>query len=595
MITKRGSGILFIANGQALFLKRGPGGDHPGEWCFPGGTHEEGETLEQTAVRECGEEIGFVPEGERVFHTRNISNAEIAGGTLPVDGNTSADLGIIAANTPPTDAIVVPGEQVDFTTFLQRVPERFEPILNGEHTGFAWAAIDQPPEPLHPGCRIALARLAMDELGIAEAMAAGDLTSPQTYHNVTLFNIRISGTGTAFRSAHDEFVYRSPDEYLTERFVARCNGLQVIWKHPKDSLLNGKEFTQRTVGSIFLPYIRGDEVWGIAKIYDDTAIEMMTENQLSTSPAVLVAGPKVELEDGTTVLIEGKPSLLDHLAICEVGVWDKGGAPAGVDSDLIGDLMMTEAEMKAKADADEAKAKADAEEAKAKADADNDKMGKFCDSVSKFMDSMSARMDAFEAKKADADEKGDPEKLAADKARKDSEDKEAEEAKKKADADEKAKADSAALAERLADLDRRMPKQISDADFAAMADAQARADGVLSAFGDSAPRPLQGESLDGYSARLATKLKGHSAAWKGIDLAALPAPALSIAIEQIYSDAAVAARSPVDIPAGQLRPIVTTDETGRRHTKFHGRPMSWMGRFSGNRMAVSAINLKPGA
>jgi 8-oxo-dGTP pyrophosphatase MutT (NUDIX family) len=605
MTVKRGAGILFLNEGQALFLKRGGSGDHAGEWCFPGGTHEDGETLEQTAVRECGEEIGFVPEGDRAFHTRNISAAQITGSVVGLQdgviatetGRAGPDGSVIAPppDAPPLVSEVVESDQVDFTTFVQRVTERFEPTLNEEHTGYAWSSVDAPPEPLHPGCRIALARLTMDELGVARAMAAGDLTSPQRYQNVTLFNIRITGTGTAFRSAHDEFVYRPPDNYLTDEFLARCNGLQVIWKHPEGSLLTGEEFTQRTIGAIFLPYILGDEVWGIAKIYDEPAIALMSDEtkQLSTSPAVLVGGPKVELEDGTKLLIEGKPSLLDHLAICAVGVWDKGGAPAGVDSDLIGDLMMTEAEMKAKADADEAKVKADAEEAKAKADADDDRMGKFCDSVSKFMDSMSARMDAFEAKKADADV-GDPEKLAADKARKDSEEKEAEEAKKKADADEKAKADASALAEKLADLDRRMPKERSDADFAALADAQARADGVFSAFGDSAPRPLQGETLPGYQARLAGKLKSHSKAWKDVDLSALPDPALGIAIEQIYSDAAVAARSPVDIPVGQLRPIVTTDETGRRHTKFHGRPSAWMNHFGGNRLAAAIRTKREG-
>jgi hypothetical protein len=36
------------------------------------------------------------------------------------------------------------------------------------------------------------------------------------------------------------------------------------------------------------------------------------------------------LEDGSVLLIEGKPSLLDHVAICELGVWDKGKDPEGI-------------------------------------------------------------------------------------------------------------------------------------------------------------------------------------------------------------------------------------------------------------------------
>jgi hypothetical protein len=32
-------------------------------------------------------------------------------------------------------------------------------------------------------------------------------------------------------------------------------------------------------------------------------------------------------------LVEGNPSFVDHLAICEKGVWDKGGDPSGIRID----------------------------------------------------------------------------------------------------------------------------------------------------------------------------------------------------------------------------------------------------------------------
>src|SRR6185369_10410618 len=52
--THRAAGILYkTPEGQALFLKRGPGGDYPGFWCFPGGHLEEGETPEVAAIREA--------------------------------------------------------------------------------------------------------------------------------------------------------------------------------------------------------------------------------------------------------------------------------------------------------------------------------------------------------------------------------------------------------------------------------------------------------------------------------------------------------------------------------------------------------------
>src|SRR6185437_5070835 len=141
-----------------------------------------------------------------------------------------------------------------------------------------------------------------------------------------------------FRPSLKEYVYRRPENYLTPDFLARCNGLPVIMNHPTDSLLNSDEFYDRSVGTVLLPYIKGDEVWAVAKIYDDEAIEMLTSEQMSTSPAVLLdkdtVRTKATLDDGSKVdlLVEGKAKLLDHIAICKAGVWDKGGPPTRVSS-----------------------------------------------------------------------------------------------------------------------------------------------------------------------------------------------------------------------------------------------------------------------
>ena len=132
-------------------------------------------------------------------------------------------------------------------------------------------------------------------------------------------------------------VYREPDNYLNDEFLARCNGLSVIWEHPEKNKLDSKEFSDRIIGSIFIPYIQDDEIWGIAKIYDEEAAKLMIDKQLSTSPAVIFSNEILEnsnviINSDTSVLVEGKPSILDHLAICEIGVWDKGGEPSGVIS-----------------------------------------------------------------------------------------------------------------------------------------------------------------------------------------------------------------------------------------------------------------------
>jgi 8-oxo-dGTP pyrophosphatase MutT (NUDIX family) len=589
------AGTLFLApDGRALFVKRSAAGDHANEWCFPGGRLEGNETADEAACREAIEEIGFLPKGERKLHVRQITpSAPQADGTGPAD------------DTPQPNA-----GPVDFTTFIQKVEDAFVPTLNDEHVGYAWAPPESPPEPLHPGCRVALDRLTMDELGVARAMEAGQLTSPQVYENVHLWLIRITGTGAAYRRPKfdekgkkvfdGEFVWRDPSIYLTDDFVARCNGLAVILSHPAGATLDSKEFQDRAVGAVLLPFVRGDEVWGIAKVYDDLANELMRSDEFkSTSPAVCFRDPDVndtiELEDGSKLLIEGKPSLLDHVAICKQGVWDKGGEPRGVINDSEEPerkQAMNEEEKAAlaKKDADEKEAQAK-KDAEMKADADAgtklDKLLSHVDSIAKRLDSVEekfAKKDAEDDKPkpvvADADEKAKEE--AEKKAKADADEKEAKEKadaedvekKAKADADAK-KADSAgvdAIRKEVAELARKIPRQVNDEEYREMATIQARADEAFQGFGKHAPRPLDGETPLGYRRRLATALKVHSPDWKAVDLAAVAdSSGFDVIERRIYADAKAAAERPSDLKAGELRGVTRVDsETGRRETRFFG-------------------------
>src|SRR5215469_18021147 len=72
---RRAAGILFICKtGTALFLKRPmDAASAPGCWDFPGGHADDGESAEETARREAAEEVGKLPAGDLVFHTRTTS------------------------------------------------------------------------------------------------------------------------------------------------------------------------------------------------------------------------------------------------------------------------------------------------------------------------------------------------------------------------------------------------------------------------------------------------------------------------------------------------------------------------------------------
>jgi len=626
--TTHAAGILFVTKEKrALFLKRGMGGDYPGAWCFPGGRQEEGESAEECAIREAEEEVGKIPSGELVKWTHSC----VTYPPQPLPEVAPGSVQPIPTLPPATD----------FTTYKMQVDSEFVPAkknVDEEHVGYAWAPIDQPPEPLHPGCRVALRRFSMTELDVAQAIRDGELSSPQHFHNVWLFNIRITGTGLAYRHKLKEFVWRDQSIYMNQRFLDRCNGLSVIFEHPKGkkAMLDTKEYNDRVVGAVFIPYLRPEEeeVWAIVKIYDEPTAVLMEDDQLSTSPAVVFTDPtvnsKVKLEDGNILLIEGEPQVLDHIAICQQGVWDKGGEPRGVDTAAIGDEAMvdkTAATTAARHDDDEDEKK----------DATLDKILSHVDAaISGLSAKMDARMDAIEGKmdkkKDDAEEEeeeGKAKAVVADKkrakkdAKKDDDedekkDAEEEKAEKKEDDDDDSKKDSRKdakarkdepsereeMAEKMkakekqkegtkdddddakkdaradsdvvtkADLEairRLIPKSLSDEEWSKFAKVQERADEVFSVFGDSAPRPLQGESLLGYRRRLLGKLQQHSARWKSSDVTKInDEPSFAVIEDQVYADAAAAALKPSDLKPGQFREVIKPDRTGRRISEFVG-------------------------
>lgn len=111
--------LIAAPTGRVLFVRRGDEEENfPGHWAWPGGKvdAEDSDAL-AAARRECGEEIG---QDCSAYDCVTVDQKRTARGW-------------------------------DHTTFACVVPEEFEPKLNGEHSEHAWATLDDPPSPLHPG------------------------------------------------------------------------------------------------------------------------------------------------------------------------------------------------------------------------------------------------------------------------------------------------------------------------------------------------------------------------------------------------------------------------------------------------------------
>lgn len=115
------SGALFFSKSteRFLFLYRAKGKQN-NLWGLVGGTTEDHETPWEGLQREIIEEIG---------------NSHKILKTIPLETFISND------------------EKFLFHTYLCLVDNEFIPLLNDEHTGYAWVSLGSWPKPLHQGLR----------------------------------------------------------------------------------------------------------------------------------------------------------------------------------------------------------------------------------------------------------------------------------------------------------------------------------------------------------------------------------------------------------------------------------------------------------
>jgi len=133
-IIAAGSFIFSQKTQRYLWLLR----NKSSHWAFPGGKLIKSETVYQGLQREIKEELGFVPEFEKV---------------IPLEKYSSWN------------------SQFVYYNFWILVPDEFVPQLNAEHAEFLWCSRQRHPRPLLPAISEMLyTSEILDKLKILESL-----------------------------------------------------------------------------------------------------------------------------------------------------------------------------------------------------------------------------------------------------------------------------------------------------------------------------------------------------------------------------------------------------------------------------------------
>lgn len=121
MLQASGCIFLCLSTGRVMLQKRSSECTHPGTWGFFGGKSEENERPIETLLREINEELGMMPDVQRII---------------------------------PVNKFTAQNGKFEYNSFVITVKNEFTPVLNKESDGFCWVDVGKWPRPLHSGAKI---------------------------------------------------------------------------------------------------------------------------------------------------------------------------------------------------------------------------------------------------------------------------------------------------------------------------------------------------------------------------------------------------------------------------------------------------------
>ena len=127
-----GTLIVSVKTKRVLLNMRAPHKTHAMQWALFGGMVEKEEQPKDALMRELTEEMGFVPDIEKLY---------------PFDVYQSRD------------------GHFKYYSFVAVVMDEFIPELNVESCGYCWVDLGEWPKPMHQGARISFCNLkAIDKI-----------------------------------------------------------------------------------------------------------------------------------------------------------------------------------------------------------------------------------------------------------------------------------------------------------------------------------------------------------------------------------------------------------------------------------------------
>lgn len=129
-----GTLIISVKTKRVLLNMRAAHKTHAMCWALFGGMMENGEQPKEALLRELVEEMGFIPDIEKIY---------------PFDVYQSKD------------------KHFKYYSFVCTVEDEFIPELNYESCGYCWIDLGQWPKPMHQGAKISFCNLkAIDKINL---------------------------------------------------------------------------------------------------------------------------------------------------------------------------------------------------------------------------------------------------------------------------------------------------------------------------------------------------------------------------------------------------------------------------------------------